>query len=211
MDRWRALYDEYRESETERLERARLERQAESQRRAYEAWARASVEKVLGEVACCAERRSEELTRHAGVRIRVSPPHRAPRAARGEITFVEIRHDEGAVYVYAYLELGHAPLLYFLIPGDVGFLDHPKHPRLISLPGARLVRSPDGEVLLRRVSRDGTTADPSDLGVDDIVFRAFELLLRGRCARRARLSGPTSLGPDANPRFAEEGGTETAS
>lgn len=206
MDRWRALFDEYRESEAERLERERRERQAEALRADYEAWARRSVEQVVGDIARGARERSEELARHAGIHLDVKPPHRAQRSARGEVTFVELRQGDDVVYVYAYLEPGHAPLLYFLIPGDVGYLE-PKHHRLVSLPGARFVRGPEGRVLLKRIARDGSTPDPAELGVDDILFRAFELLLRGRCAHRARLSGLDGLRSDANHRFAPEGGT----
>jgi hypothetical protein len=200
MSRWQSLYDEYRMHEAERLEADRRARELEVARRDFEAWSRTAVAQIIGELGSEAERRSEELALHAGVRIRVKPPRTAPgRHPRAEVTFVELSRAGDTVYLYAYLELGHAPLVHYLIPSYEGFLERARHPRLLSLPGARLERAPDGGVVLARIAIDGSPVPDAPTTVDDMVFRAFELLLRGRCVQRASHVAPPAPAPDAEP------------
>jgi hypothetical protein len=71
------------------------------------------------------------------------------------------------------------------MPAYDGFLERTKHPRLISLPGCRLLRERDDRVVLDRIEIDGSTQPIAKLDVDDLLFRGFELLLRGRAAWRA--------------------------
>jgi hypothetical protein len=197
MSRWRVLFDDYRVHEAERLEAERRARELEVARRDYEIWCRAAVAQVLGEFCAAAEQRSDELALHAGVRVRVKPPRHAPgRHPRAEITFVELARGDDLVYVYAYYELGHAPLVHYLIPSHDGFLERSRHPRLLSLPGARLERAAGGAVVLARIALDGSALPAAATGVDDLVFRAFELLLRGRCAHRASRIAVPEAGAD---------------
>jgi hypothetical protein len=186
MSRWHALFDEYRAHEAERLEVERRAREVEAARRDFEAWGRTAVEQVISQLCTKIAQRSEELAIHAGVRIRIKPPRTAPgRHPRAEITFLELSRGQELVYVYAYHELGHAPLVHYLIPSYEGFLERARHPRLLSLPGARLERAADGSVVLARLAIDGGPLPEATTTIDDMVFRAFELLLRGRCVQRA--------------------------
>jgi len=196
MTRWNALFDEYRTHEAERLETERRVRD-------FEHWCRSAVESVLGELSTRAEQKSEELALHAGVRVVVHPPRKATaRYPRAEVTYFELRREQDVLYLYAYSERGHLPLMHFLMPAHEGFLERARHPRLLSLPGCRLRPTADGGVELERIQLDGVLSTESMLTVDDLVYRAFELLLRARCAKRAgnvELSPPSS-GPETHAR-----------
>lgn len=186
MNRWRALFDEYKTHEAERLEADRRARAAKAELFELERWSKAAVETVMDQIAAEAARRSDELAEHAGVRIEIAAPRRAPARQPGaEVTYIGLTRGDDLVYVYAYSERGHLPLLHFMLPAYDGYLERPRHPRLVSLPGCRLVRRQDGGTELERVRVDGSLAKDATTSVEDLVFRAFELLLRGGCSKRS--------------------------
>jgi hypothetical protein len=197
MSRWNTLFDEYRTHEAERLEADRRARQLEAERRDLERWCAGAVKQVIAQIAEQAARRSDELALHAGVRVEVQAPRSAPARSPGaEVTYIGLKRGSDVVYVYAYLEKGYLPLVHFMLPAYDGYLERPRHPRLISLPGCRLVREGADGVRLERIRIDGSLASDATTSADDLVYRAFELLLRGGCAKR---SADVELSPPPIP------------
>jgi hypothetical protein len=192
-DRWRGLFDDYRSAEAERLERERRRQELETSRREHDAWCQQAVREVMAAVAQAASRRADELALEAGVRVEVRPLRHGPgRPLKAEIAYLELVRGRDSIYLYAYREPGHAPLIHYLMPSYDGVVERAKHPRIVSFPGCRIARGDEGDPVLLQNPID-PSAGAEVVSIDDLIFRAFELLLRGGCMARAVRVDPELL------------------
>lgn len=88
------------------------------------------------------------------------------------MSFMRLRMPEREVHLYSHRIGASAPLIHFVVAGT----DTPdaSKKRMMGRPGCRIERREGGGFLLRSV---GGEADGSIVSVDDLAYRAFELLL----------------------------------
>jgi len=129
--------------------------------------------------------RAREFEKRTGRNVTVRYPAREPIDYGPEgpwMTFMTLQTEGSELQVYSYRIVGELPSVYFLpMPprGDEAppSLTRRRH-RLMSIPGAFATRNPDDSYqLMQPGSPDEGPAKP--IGVDELVFEAFELLITG--------------------------------
>ncbi|MCA9595759.1 MAG: hypothetical protein KC776_20735 [Myxococcales bacterium] len=195
MDRWEELAREIAAAEAERLEHERRELEAQRERERLWQWSQAHAAEVMNAIALTAARRADELGTRTGLRFAIRGPehNRIHQPSSAQVWVVRVASHDRQIALYAYASPGSLPLVHYLLDGDVGWIRAPRRQRLVSFPGCRITPTASGEHLLRRLGRDGTTEPGADLEVDDLVFRAFELLLRGEAVRHAVKALPETV------------------
>lgn len=195
MSRWDELFSKMRRIESERLELERRQREAEEARRERDAWAEAALDAMWRGVAHEVEARIGDFTRATGRRIEVVRHLRSQEAAGGlaALRILELRLASSVVYLYSHHALGgevHVHVAQWPAPGG----RDKRHHRMISLPVCTLERVGARDFALRRIS-------PAHAGrvlrVEDVVYRAFELLVFGLERPDPRVLGLSAMGePD---------------
>lgn len=184
MSRWDDLYARFDGPESRRgrsAQRADEDREALA---AFAEWCEAATRDAMSALHHEAVERAHELEHRCARRVAVT---RSEHAVDGtSVTALRFALDGTEVLLYAHRGPGALPFLHFI---PLGRSDAPRgrgrrQRRMVSLPGAFVARRADDSWELRRIRVPGTSAHASDtLTVDDLVFRAFELLLRGADAR----------------------------
>lgn len=175
MSRWDELFSRMRRIEAERLEAERREREAETLRRERDAWAGAALDAMWRAVMTEVTARSEELLRVTGRRIEIVRHERSAGAADGlaALRILELRLTGSVVYLYSH----HAPggeVHVHVAQWPASDASKRKHHRMISLPVCTLERVGPKHWSLMRIASDRR---PRELTVEDIVYRALELLV----------------------------------
>lgn len=188
MDRWRQLFVEVTAQEAGRLEADRRSRAALRAAQELEAWSRSAAPAVMDslEVACRA--RADELARMTGVAVSVTrsaPTSVDSKDGCARVLGLSLRDRVHEVVIYGYLHSGNLPVIHFLMNAKGGGVQVGRHRRLVSFPGCRVTPGDDGRPVLRPVGRSTPTSGSEQLTTDDLVFRAFELLLRRALGRPA--------------------------
>ena len=175
MSRWNQLFAQMREVEAERLEVERREREALATRADYDAWARQALSDVWKSLTSVVEVRARELVQATGRRVALSPRVQGIEGLRGlpALRILELRIDTSVTYVYSHHVSGSPPhfhLAHWPAPSKPR-----RHHRMMSVPICTIERvGREGWALRRTV---GAPREP--LQVDDIAYRAFELLIGG--------------------------------
>jgi len=195
MSRWSLLF-----SQVDALDLSG--RRALSSAEDFEAWSDSAERALVEELHRIADLRSAELARHTDVRVLVSRPVPGPDLTlRGaHIGVLELALGTTRVYVYTARERGQSPAVHLALRRESAST---RHPVLASLPGCLLVRGDTGAAELLPLPRPlGDHAEEPRPTPDDLVFRAFELLVAAhRGARPEPLPGrpPSGHRPNAEP------------
>jgi hypothetical protein len=182
MDRWDELYEQMRAVDVARTERAQRAAADAEERRLFDEWCAQVTGTVMQRIADVATERATALEEHTGKRMRVEYPSRAPieyTPGGPAMTFMTLDLEGSLLQIYSYRGPGDLPFIHFVpIPRQASpSAGRPKHQRLISVPGAFIARHQDGswELLRARLSDDDEPAEPTS--IDELVYRAFELLV----------------------------------
>jgi len=168
----------------EHLEVERQKSEIEAARAEHDAWASAALDDFWKRTEKAIAQRADELAVATGCPIRQSS-EKAPPDTLGRVRVLELRVGSSIVYVYSHHVGGSNPLVH--LAHWPASSPH-RHHRMMSFPMCAIERSETHAWTLRRI------LDPRDeLSVDDLVFRAFELLVLGLSRPEwARLSGLTA-------------------
>jgi hypothetical protein len=170
LSRWEELRSQMKAVWAERLEAERQKSELEAARAEQDAWASAALDDFWKRAEKAVSQRGEELAQSTGCPIRQSS-EQAPPGALGRVRVLELRVGSSVVYLYTHHVGGSSPLVH-LAHWPASSRHH--HHRMMSFPMCSIARSDTRGWTLRRI------LDPRDeLSIDDLVFRAFELLVLG--------------------------------
>jgi hypothetical protein len=165
---WDQLFDGF-------SQRRRQQREQHANVRELVAWYDEQTEHVMTLVREVASERAAAFAPGSGLSVEVQWPSHPPINLDPEgpfMSFMRLRLPEREVHLYSHRVGSSAPLIHFVV-ADKQVPDQPKK-RLLGRPGCRIERRDGGGFLLRTV---GGEADGSIVSVDDLTYRAFELLL----------------------------------
>jgi hypothetical protein len=188
---WDELFTAFGSAERARREVELREHAALEVQREHEAWAAAAESQLLEELHATARQRAAELEAHSGARVAVCLREETPDAAGAGLPHVtslrfSLRETDVAIYI-------HRPLTGMLlvhlmceVAPDLAL----GRRRVVSLPGCQVVRRGWG-FELERFELPGQSVSPSAVSADELVYRAFELVLclaqQGLGAKRQRV------------------------
>jgi hypothetical protein len=166
--RWESLFHSFTERRRERDERSRVSDELAT-------WYDEQTNLVMTLLREVASERAETFKHNAGVQVEVRWPSHPPINVGPDgpfMSFMTLRVGEREVHLYSHRVGLAAPSLHYV----VSRASQAERARegLLGRPGCRIEQREGGGFLLRSVT-PGT--GPEVLSVDDIVFRAFELLL----------------------------------
>jgi hypothetical protein len=196
-DAWERLYDEYTDAESRRAERQRKLDEEEAALQEFEGWTRGATEQLMRDLRTAAEERSETFLQRTGHTLQVeypSGPTIALPEGGPEIRFLRLSLGEARVHVYS----SHTPggLVHIhLLPSRRDSLQH--NQRLLSEPGAFVVRRADDGYELRFLNGDPEGVARSAMSADGLLFKAFRLLVHWAADPSPR-GPPRSRGPQSN-------------
>jgi hypothetical protein len=166
---WDKLFDAY--SHKKREEKAQ---QAHS--RELEAWYDEQIQLIMNLMREVAAERAASFAQASGQQIEVKWPSHPPINIGPDgpfMSFMALSLPEREVHLYSHRVSYGPPLIHFVVAGAEG--PGRQRKRLLGRPGAKLEKREGGGFLLRGVGeQEGQT-----LSVDDLAYRAFELLLEG--------------------------------
>jgi hypothetical protein len=177
-DAWNELYDEFLDSESRRV--ARAKRQAEEQEalREFEVWSAQTIENLMADVKRLAEGRSREFLERTGHTLEVqypSGPSIAGPNGDPEIRFLRLSLGTARVHIYSSHARGGTTHVH-LLPSRGDSLQ--KNHRLVSEPGAFIVRGAGDRYELRYLRGDPGGKTGAPMSLDTLMFKAFRLLVR---------------------------------
>ncbi len=189
MDRWQTLFGQAAAAVELEQQSAAWRRALQSDARALTKWSADAANELMVSVRARASERGEVLAREVDLSVLVIGPDWSTVSGvlvgvvrligpGGESSVpsqtrptVALAGDE--VQIYAHLPPGQMPTVQHLVPGDSGWVRRTRHRRWVTFPFARLGCAQDGRPIL--VS---SGSSQRIMTTDDVVFRAFELLLR---------------------------------
>jgi hypothetical protein len=175
-DRWDELSSRIAGLEAERLERARREKEEARLQQDHDAWARAALERVMERLKILADERAGDIADKSGRRPKVAAPAWVEHGVATKRVFLRITLDEAEVHIYGNLATGVMPsihLMHLVAQSPVGERTRLAR-RYLSVPGCRMRRGAGDDYQLVSYEDGGTT---QPVQADDIVFRAFDLLV----------------------------------
>jgi hypothetical protein len=174
---WDELYQRYSDAESRRDERQRKLAEERAALAEFEAWTRRATEQLMLDLATVARERSLaflERTHHPLEVEYPSGPAISLPDGGPEIRFLRLSLGDARVHVYS----SHTPggLIHIhLLPSRRDSLQH--NQRLLSEPGAFVVRLPDDSYELRFLAGDPEGVPRSPMSLDGLLFKAFRLLV----------------------------------
>lgn len=196
MSRWDELFTRMRRLESERLEAERRQREADEARRDQEAWAEAALDSMWSRVMHEVDERAKAFTQSTGRSISVVRNLQTLEGTTGlaALRILELRLGDSIVYLYSHHASGsHVHVHVAQWPAPDGA--RRRHHRMISLPVCTLERVGRHDWALARVAKTGQQT----LKVEDVVYRAFELLVFSLERTDPRVLGLQTVA-DADPR-----------
>lgn len=174
---WSALYEELgsnnRKALREKQRQADLEALAE-----YERWSKRMVSVVMEDLATAARIRASELFAATGKALDVEYPSGPPvvgASGDAEIRFLRLSLGKVCVHVYSSHVRGSSTHIH-LLPAFTDSLK--KNHRLVSEPGAFVVRGSDDSYELRYFRGDPYGAATDTMTIDTLLYKALRLLAR---------------------------------
>lgn len=183
MDRWDELYEQMRALDAEREQRDERVAVDAEERRVFDEWCVQVTDTVMQRIADVAREHARELGARTGKHMAVEYPSRDAIKSEPDgpyMSFMTLTLESSALQLYSYRGAGDLPFIHFvpLPPEAPPTGSRPKHHRLISVPGAFIARHQDGSwELLRARTADDEPAESTS--IDELVYRAFELLVAG--------------------------------
>lgn len=175
---WDELFARFNLVESRRS--AELQRQVEEAEalREFEDWCQRALERLMQDLKRLALSRSAEFVQRTGQELLVQYPSGPTiSASRGgpEIRFLKLGLASAQVHVYSSHARGGLTHIHLLPSRSTSLREND---RLVSEPGAFIVRRPDDEYELRFLRGDPEGPAGSAMPLDVLLFRAFRLLVR---------------------------------
>lgn len=175
---WPELYEQLGSAEKRRAIKE-LQRKADEEALAeYERWSKRTVAAVMEDLARTAQTRGGELLEATGKRLEVeypSGPTVVGALGDAEIRFLRLSLGKACVHVYSSHARGSTTHIH-LLPAFTDSLK--KNHRLVSEPGAFVVRRSDDQYELRYFRGDPHSGDAEAMTVDMLLYKALRLLVR---------------------------------
>lgn len=174
---WKLLYDYFVEAEKHREEIEKRRAEDEAALQEFEQWCQGAIELLMTDLKTHAEKRSQEFLKATGQQLLVQYPSGPPIIVpnRGpEIRFLRLALGNSQVHVYSSHAIGGVTHIH-LLPSQVTSL-RDNH-RLVSEPGAFIVRKPDDSYELRHMRGDPSGEPGAPMSLDTLLYRAFRLLI----------------------------------
>ncbi len=165
---WEKLFHSFSQRQQEKRERTENARE-------LVAWYDEQTQLVMTLVREVVSERAAELERNAGIRVEVKWPSHPPINVDPDgpfMSFMTLAIPDREVHLYSHRVGAGAPLVHFVVAGPET-VDKPRK-RLLGRPGCRIEQREGGGFLLRSVNG---AVQQSVVSVDDLAYRAFELLL----------------------------------
>jgi hypothetical protein len=159
-------------------QRRRAQREKRELSRELVAWYEEQVQLIMTLVREVASERAAAFEQSAGLVIEVLWPSHPPINIDPDgpfMSFMCLRIPEREVHLYSHRVGNDEPLIHFVVAGTEG--PDKQRKRLLSKPGCRIERRAGGGFLLRSVGTGGVGVGDNIVSVDDLTYRAFELLL----------------------------------
>ncbi|MEN9580716.1 MAG: hypothetical protein RJA70_3725 [Pseudomonadota bacterium] len=175
---WDELFDHFSLAESRRT--AELQRQAHEADalREFEAWCQIAIERLMQDIKRVALARSAVFVEKTGRELLVQYPSGPPiSTSRGgpEIRFLKLGIAGAQVHVYSSHARGGLTHIHLLPSRSTSLREND---RLVSEPGAFIVRRPDDDYELRFLRGDPEGPAGTPMSIDVLIFRAFRLLFR---------------------------------
>jgi hypothetical protein len=177
-DPWTELYDEFLGAESRRAERAKRQAEEQEALREFEHWSTDTVDRLMADVKRIAEGRSREFLERTGHTLEVqypSGPSIAGPSGDPEIRFLRLSLGSARVHVYSSHARGGTTHVH-LLPSRGDSLQ--RNHRLVSEPGAFIVRGADDRYELRYLRGDPAGKTGAPMSLDTLMYKAFRLLVR---------------------------------
>lgn len=175
---WPELYEQLGSAEKRRAMRE-MQRKADQEALAeYERWSKRTVAAVMEDMARAAQTRAAELLEATGKQLEVeypSGPTVVGASGDAEIRFLRLSLGKACVHVYSSHARGSTTHIH-LLPAFTDSLK--KNHRLVSEPGAFVVRRPDDQYELRYLRGDPYAGNAEVMTMDMLLFKALRLLVR---------------------------------
>ncbi len=175
--RWDELFRRFQSFEDGRREDERARAAETAALEEFHQWCAAATDRVMADLAAVASSRAEQFEAQTGHAVEVTYPSHPPislGAPGPDLSFLRMSLADSHVHVYSYRGRGSLPVLHLVHTSERNL---PRHRRLVSSAGCFIARGEDDTYQLRNVRTEaGGEATPASL--DDLVFRAFELLVQ---------------------------------
>lgn len=175
---WPELYEQLGSAEKRRALRE-MQRKADQEALAeYERWSKRTVAAVMEDLARSAQTRAAELLEATGKQLEVeypSGPTVVGAAGDAEIRFLRLSLGKACVHVYSSHARGSTTHIH-LLPAYTDSLK--KNHRLVSEPGAFVVRRGDDQYELRYLRGDPYAGNAEVMTMDMLLYKALRLLVR---------------------------------
>jgi hypothetical protein len=174
---WGLLYDYFVEAEKHRDELKRKRQEDVAAIQEFEQWCQGAIDRLMNDLKHQALRRSEEFLAATGQTLEVQYPSGPPIMVPDqgpEIRFLKIALGDSQVHIYSSHAVGGVTHIH-LLPSQRNSLR--ENHRLVSEPGAFLVRRPDDHYELRHMRGDPSGPAGSPMTGDNLLYRAFRLLI----------------------------------
>jgi len=148
--------------------------QREDEERALVAWYDEQAKLVMSLITELMHERSRAFEQVSGTRVEVKSPSRPPINVSPEgpfMSFIAIALGTREVHMYSHREGANPPAIHYVVTGDASTK---ARKRVQARPGCRIEQRAGGGFFLRDA---GAQDRGTELSVDDIAFRGFELLL----------------------------------
>lgn len=174
MPEWSELYQRYADLDAERQANEKNRADAAEAARQRETWCSDVEDRVMAALAKVAQRRAREFGESTGATVEVDYPAEKPIFAQElghRMSFIGLRLGGSRVHIYSTRPHAMLPHVHLVHTHQ----SDATRKRLVSIPGCVVVRSgDDGFELLRRDEKT-RVAEPAT--IEDVVYRAFELLV----------------------------------
>lgn len=175
---WDDLYAHFNHQESRRNDVLRREAEEAAALLEFEEWCERAIQTLMEDICAGAQTRSREFEERTGHVLEVEYPSGTPIVGvRGgpEIRFLRMGLGSAQVHVYSSHARGGLTHIH-LLPSRQNSLKH--NERLVSEPGAFIVRRPDNRYELRFLRGDPEGPAGLPMSLETLLFRAFRLLVR---------------------------------
>lgn len=174
---WEELYHQVNGEESRRSARVRKLLEEQRALEQFEAWRSAAIDRLLTDLKHGAEMRAADFLEHTGLELKVATPIGARVAVPNgpEVRFLRLELGNALVHLYTSHVPGSLTHVHLLPSRGTSLRNNE---RLVSEPGAFIVRASDGSYELRYQRGDPEGRAAEVMSLDTLLFRAFRLLVQ---------------------------------
>ena len=152
------------------------QQRSEDDERALIAWYDEQAKLVMTLITELVRERSASFEGGSGLHVEVKSPSRPPINVAPDgpfMSFIAIALGMSEVHMYSHRLGANPPAIHYVVTGDASTR---ARKRVQARPGCRIEQRPGGGFRLRDTTH-GVSDSASEMSVDDVAFRGFELLL----------------------------------